>query len=84
VVGRRALEVLGVRPYEARERADLFRSHNVQTLEAILPRWENEAERTNLARSAREQLEQQMLEDRADIERHAARGWTTDEATKSA
>jgi glutathione-regulated potassium-efflux system ancillary protein KefC len=79
VVGRKALEVLGVRPYEARERADLFRTHNVQTLESILPRWENEAERTNLARSAREQLEQQMKEDRADVERHGARGWHSDE-----
>jgi glutathione-regulated potassium-efflux system ancillary protein KefC len=84
VVGRRALEVLGVRPYEARERADLFRTHNVQTLEAMLPRWENEAERTSLARSAREQLEQQMTEDRADVERHAARGWHTDDGAKSA
>jgi glutathione-regulated potassium-efflux system ancillary protein KefC len=83
VVGRRALEVLGVRPYEARERADLFRTHNVQTLEAILPRWKNERERTSLARSAREQLEQQMREDRADVERHAARGWHSEEAKSS-
>jgi glutathione-regulated potassium-efflux system ancillary protein KefC len=83
VVGRRALEVLGVRPYEARERADLFRTHNVQTLESMLPRWEDERERTNLARSAREQLEQQMSEDRADIERHVARGWHSEE-TKGA
>jgi glutathione-regulated potassium-efflux system ancillary protein KefC len=80
VVGRRALEKLGVRPYEARERADLFRNHNVQTLESILPRWEDERERTSLARSAREQLEQQMKQDRADVERHAARGWHSDEA----
>jgi glutathione-regulated potassium-efflux system ancillary protein KefC len=80
VVGRRALEVLGVRPYEARERADLFRAHNVQTLEAILPLWEDERERTNLARSAREQLEQQMRQDRADVERQAAQGWHSEEA----
>jgi len=79
LVGRRALEVLGVRPYEARERADLFRTHNVQTLESMLPRWENEAERTSLARSAREQLEQQMQEDRADLERHTGRGWSAQE-----
>jgi glutathione-regulated potassium-efflux system ancillary protein KefC len=83
VVGRRGLEVLGVRPYEARERADLFRTHNVQTLEAMLPRWENEQERTTFARSAREQLEQQMQEDRADIERHVARGWHSEEEAKS-
>ena len=75
-VGRRALEVLGVRPYEARERADLFRAHNIQTLEDILPRWEDQAERTHIARSAREQLEQQMKEDRADLERHSGRGWS--------
>jgi glutathione-regulated potassium-efflux system ancillary protein KefC len=80
LIGRRALEVLGVRPYEARERADTFRAHNVRTLEAILPRWENEQERTSFARSAREQLEQQMGEDRADVERHAARGWDSEEA----
>jgi glutathione-regulated potassium-efflux system protein KefC len=84
LVGRRALEVLGVRPYEARERADLFRVHNIQTLEAILPRWEDQAERTHLARSAREQLEQQMKEDRADIERHSGRGWSAvDEDTRA-
>ena len=82
MVGRRALEVLGVRPYEARERADLFRAHNVQTLEAMLPRWENERERTNLARSARQQLEQQMREDRADVERHAAPGWHSEEGKR--
>ncbi len=79
LVGRRALEVLGVRPYEARERADLFRAHNVQTLEQILPGWENQAERTKLARTAREELEQQMREDRADIERHGERGWHAEE-----
>jgi glutathione-regulated potassium-efflux system ancillary protein KefC len=84
LVGRRALEVLGVRPYEARERADLFRTHNIQTLEDILPLWEDQAERTHLARSAREQLEQQMKEDRADLERHAGRGWSAvDEDTRA-
>jgi glutathione-regulated potassium-efflux system ancillary protein KefC len=82
VIGRRSLEVLGVRPYEARERADLFRAHNVQTLEAILPRWENEQERTSFARSSREQLEQQMQQDRAEVERHAARGWQSEEEAK--
>jgi glutathione-regulated potassium-efflux system ancillary protein KefC len=75
LVGRRALEALGVRPYEARERADLFRNHNVRTLEAVLPHWKDEAERTNMARSAREQLERQMEQDRTEIARHGAHGW---------
>ena len=75
VVGRRTLEALGVRPYEARERADTFRRHNLQTLEEILPVWENEAERVNQAKVSREQLERQMEQDRADLERHGSRGW---------
>ena len=75
VVGRRALEKLGVRPYEARERADLFRRHNVRALEEILPRWENAAERTSMAVTAKQQLEQQMVEDIADMDRHGAHGW---------
>ncbi len=75
LIGRRALEVLGVRPYEARERADLFRTHNLRTIEAILPHWQDEEERTNMARSAREQLERQMEQDRADIKHHGGHGW---------
>jgi len=75
LVGRRALETLGVRPYEARERADLFRNHNLRTLEEMLPRWQNEQERTNLARSAREQLERQMEEDRSNLATQSSHGW---------
>lgn len=78
VVGRRALEALGVRPYEARERADLFRRHNVKTLEDILPHWQNEAERTSMVRSAREQLERQMERDRAELDRQDGHGWHAD------
>jgi glutathione-regulated potassium-efflux system ancillary protein KefC len=78
LVGRRALEVLGVRPYEARERADKFRKHNVRTLEEMLPRWEDEVERTKVARSSREQLEQQMELDRAEVALHDARAWHTE------
>jgi glutathione-regulated potassium-efflux system ancillary protein KefC len=80
VVGRRALEVLGVRPYEARERADTFRRHNLKTLEEILPVWANEAERVNAAKASREQLERQMERDRADLERHSSRGWHVEDA----
>jgi glutathione-regulated potassium-efflux system ancillary protein KefC len=76
LLGRNALELLGVRPYEARERADLFRRHNLHLLEEMLPRWENVEERTSLAVSAREQLEQQMERDRASLDRHVgASGW---------
>jgi glutathione-regulated potassium-efflux system ancillary protein KefC len=80
LLGRRSLELLGVRPYEARERADLFRRHNLRLLEEMLPRWENVEERTSLAVSAREQLEQQMERDRAEVARHhGAPEWHSEE-----
>lgn len=75
LVGRRALEKLGVGPYDARERADAFRRHNLRMLEDLLPIWEDEATRTQLARSAREQLERQMEQERADRTQHGAQGW---------
>ena len=84
VVGRRSLERLGVRPYEARERADQFRRHNIQSLEQVLPVWANEVERTKLARSARDQLEQQMERDRATLDRHhGAVGWQPEAEEKA-
>jgi glutathione-regulated potassium-efflux system ancillary protein KefC len=76
-VGRAALEKLGVRPYEARERADQFRRHNLRSLEEILPHWEDFERRTHLARTAREQLERQMENDRSELERQA-HGWHGD------
>ncbi|HVR18309.1 MAG TPA: glutathione-regulated potassium-efflux system protein KefC [Polyangiaceae bacterium] len=75
VVGRRALEALGVRPYEARERADTFRRHNLRSLEEALLLWDNEAERVNAAKASREQLERQMERDRAALERRSSHGW---------
>jgi glutathione-regulated potassium-efflux system ancillary protein KefC len=81
LVGRKTLETLGVRPYEARERADVFRRHNLKTLEDILPKWKDETERTNLARSAREQLERQMEQDRARLEPHGAHGWRSNDSS---
>lgn len=77
-VGRQALELLGVRPYEAKERADVFRRHNVRAMEAILPHWQDVEARTKMAISARDQLERQMENDRRTAEHHGVRGWHTD------
>jgi glutathione-regulated potassium-efflux system ancillary protein KefC len=77
-IGRRALELLGVRAFEAKERADAFRRHNLESLEQILPVWADEKERTNLARSARDQLEQQMERDRTELDRQVGKGWASE------
>ncbi len=79
LVGRRALEALGVAAYDALERANVFRRHNVRSLEEILPHWQDLEKRTNMARTAREELERQMERDRANAERqHGGRGWHSD------
>lgn len=62
-LGRAALVELGIRPFEAHERADIFRRHNVRSLEEILPHWESEEKRRDMARSSRAQLEEQMRRD---------------------
>jgi len=63
--GRQALEALGVPPYEARELADAFRRGNVATLHALLPHFRDEAKAVAIARSGREELEENLRRDRA-------------------
>jgi glutathione-regulated potassium-efflux system ancillary protein KefC len=82
--GRRALEALGVAPYEARERADRFRRHNVEVLEAILPHLQDETQRLSVAKAAREQLEQQFEQDRAALEQAHGDGWHGDDRARAA
>ena len=78
-IGRRALEHLGVAPYEARERADRFRLHNVQNLEELLPVFGDESRRFSLAKAARAQLEAQFSQDIDSLEGHGGE-WHPEEA----
>jgi glutathione-regulated potassium-efflux system ancillary protein KefC len=76
--GRRALEHLGVAPYEARERADRFRLHNVQNLEELLPVFGDESRRLSLAKAGRAQLEAQFSQDMESLAGHGGE-WHPDE-----
>jgi glutathione-regulated potassium-efflux system ancillary protein KefC len=73
--GRHALETLGVRPFEARERADAFRRHNVAGLEELLPQWADETARLSIARNSRQQFEQQFQRDLEDLEARIGHSW---------
>ncbi len=78
MAGRRTLEVLGVGPYEARERAAKFRRHNLASLEEL--RGEDGVEldlgqRTERARVARDQLERQFEKDREDLDHQVGGHW---------
>jgi glutathione-regulated potassium-efflux system ancillary protein KefC len=76
VSARRTLELLGVAPYEARERADRFRRHNVRMLENMLPDSRDETRRLSAARAGREELEAQFEQDRVELDRLGnALGW---------
>ena len=77
-LGRRALEHLGVAPYEARERADRFCLHNVQNLEDLLPVFGDKSRRLSIAKAARAQLEAQFSIDMESLAGHGGE-WHPDE-----
>jgi glutathione-regulated potassium-efflux system ancillary protein KefC len=78
--GRHALETLGVRPFEARERADAFRRHNIAGLEELLPQWADETARLSAARNSRLQFEQQFQRDLEELEKRIGHSWHRAEA----
>ena len=74
-VGRAALERLGVDRFRAKELADAFRRHNVASVEATLPFWQDEGRRMSMAKAGREELERQFARDRERFEReHGGKG----------
>jgi glutathione-regulated potassium-efflux system ancillary protein KefC len=75
-VGRAALEKLGVDRFRARELADAFRRHNIASVDATMPFYQDEARRMSMAKAGREELEQQFARDREKFERqHGGTGW---------
>jgi glutathione-regulated potassium-efflux system ancillary protein KefC len=78
-LGRHALEVLEVPPFEARERVDRFRRHNVRMLDSLVPHFHDEARRLSIAKSGRAELERQFERDRAALEHDKQGGWHSDE-----
>ncbi len=75
VTGRHALEALGVAPYEARERADRFRRHNLRNLEQLLDAVGDDDRRISMVRAAREELEEMFRRDTAELDRVGQAGW---------
>ena len=72
--GRAALEHLGNDRFRAKELADVFRHHNIASMEATFPYYQDEGKRLSLARQGREELERQFARDRERFEReHGAK-----------
>ena len=68
-VGRAALERLGVDRFRAKELADTFRRHNVASVDAMAPFYQDEARRMSISKQGREELERQFARDRERFER---------------
>ncbi|MEO7742887.1 MAG: glutathione-regulated potassium-efflux system protein KefC [Usitatibacter sp.] len=73
--GRAALEVLGMARYRAREMADLFRRHNLATVDAQMAVYKDETRYLAAARAGREELEQSFARDRERFEKQQGSGW---------
>ena len=74
IAGRRTLEALGVHPYEARERGDRFRHHNLITMESLRTDLADE-NRAAAARASREELARQFEQDHDELERQLGSDW---------
>ena len=62
--------------FRAKQLADAFRRHNVASVDATLPFYQDEARRMSIAKQGREELEQQFARDRERFEReHGGSGW---------
>lgn len=73
-IGRAALEALGVERFRARQMADAFRRHNVATLEASLPHYQDETRMLDAVKRGREELERLFAKDRERFEREGGAG----------
>ena len=73
--GRRALEVLGVDGFRAREIADGFRRHNLATLDERTEYFRDEARVLSAAQAGREELREFFARDRAQFETEHRTGW---------
>lgn len=72
--GRRVLELLGQSPHEARRQAVRFRRHNLALFEQMYPYHRDRAKMIAVAKEGRQQLEEQMARERADMEERRRRG----------
>ena len=72
---RSALEVMGIRPFEARRIADRFRRSSVQLLEDMLPEFHDEQKLVARARSGRDELEKMLSDERQRRDADHGAGW---------
>ncbi len=72
---RSVLELLGQPPHEARQSAMRFRQHNLALFEQLYPHHKDRAKVIAVVKQGREQLEEQMVQERAQLAQRRTLGW---------
>jgi glutathione-regulated potassium-efflux system ancillary protein KefC len=72
---RAVLEILGYPPHEARQQAMRFRQHNLALFEQMYPHRKDRAKFIAVATEGRQQLEEQMAQERAQQAQRRPKGW---------
>ncbi len=72
---RSVLELLGQPPHEARQGAMRFRQHNLALFEQMRPHRKDRSKLIAVATQGRLQLEEQMAQERAQVEQRRPTGW---------
>lgn len=73
--GRSVLELLGEDPHAARQAAMRFRQHNLELFEKLHPHYKDRNKMIAVVKEGRQQLEEQMAQERAEKERLRPRHW---------
>ena len=74
--GRSVLELMGMRPHQARTLALRFRRHTVEQLERMRPHSQDEAKLIAIAKQGRQQLEELFAQEREQARKRVQRdGW---------
>ncbi len=73
--GRHALEAFGMDRFRAREIADVFRRHNIKSMHALMPDFDDDERLSSGAKAGRAELERQLKEDRLKFDAEHGRGW---------
>jgi len=75
-MGRRVLETLGMRKYEARRKMQIFKKHDQEVLEHSFEFFDNEKEMLSFSRQSSEELQQILSDDRrTQHQAHFADDW---------
>jgi glutathione-regulated potassium-efflux system ancillary protein KefC len=73
--GRHALEAIGMDRFRAREITDVFRRHNIVSMHRLMPVFDDDERLSSGAKAGREELEQQLSEDRLKFDEEHGKGW---------